>query len=451
MADRRNAPSNSSFVESLYFLYRLLFVLYAESRDLLPVGESPVYRDTYSLEHLRDLAEQPLPAEDGDKRYYADTLRTLFQMLRAGFPAPATTSQFTIHNSPFTIPPFNGQLFDARRTELLDRCHIPDRSLRVVIRELSLSRPRQRGQLRQRYSYADLGVDQLGSIYEGLLVYEPALAEEDLVLARLKGEERLVTRSQAAAHDLPLAPGADGEPFVRQRGAFLLRLWGGRRKGSGSYYTLQELTAFLVRAALAPLVEPIIAGCAARDERGRPLRSPEEILALRLCDTAMGSGVFLVQTCRYLAEAYGRARIAAGEDEDGRLSAEEFARYKRRVAERCLYGVDLNPLAVELAKVSLWLETLAVDRPLTFLDAHLRCGNSLVGAPLRDEHGRSNAARLVVLPDAAFKTTSKEATPAQKARLRAWRSATRKRSSACRRTAPGKRFRQHPGLEHGCP
>ncbi len=110
--------------------------------------------------------------------------------------------------------------------------------------------------------------------------------------------------------------------------------------------------------------------------------------------------------------------IAAGEDEDGRF-AEEFARYKRRVAERCLYGVDLNPLAVELAKVSLWLETLAVDRPLTFLDAHLRCGNSLVGAPLRDEHGRSNAARLVVLPDAAFKTTSKEATPAQKTRLRA--------------------------------
>ncbi len=108
------------FVESLYFLYRLLFVLYAESRDLLPVGESPVYRDTYSLEHLRDLAEQPLPAEDGDKRYYAETLRTLFQMLRAASrPGHYFTPRFT---TTFHHPPFNGQLFD-RAAPILELPH----------------------------------------------------------------------------------------------------------------------------------------------------------------------------------------------------------------------------------------------------------------------------------------------------------------------------------------
>ena len=87
---------------------------------------------------------------------------------------------------------------------------------------------------------------------------------------------------------------------------------------------------------------------------------------------------------RYLGEAYGRAIIAEEQRENTRIGTPELAKYKRRVAEKCLYGVDLNPLAVELAKVSLWLETSAQDRPLTFLDAHLRCGNALIGAPLRN-------------------------------------------------------------------
>jgi hypothetical protein len=221
---------------------------------------------------------------------------------------------------------------------------------------------------------------------------------------------RLVSQAQAVEHGLEAVEGS-----LRHPGAFVLRLWGGRRKGSGSYYTPQEITAFLVKEALEPLVEPIIRGCGERDTRGRPNRRPEEILELRVCDPAMGSGAFLIQACRYLAEAYGRARIAGGEDEDRRISAEEFARYKRRVAERCLYGVDLNPLAVELAKVSLWLETLAADRPLTFLDAHLRCGNSLIGAPLRDAEGRFTVERLSTVPDAALQEVSKEASAEKKA------------------------------------
>ncbi len=415
------------FEEALYFLYRLLFILYAESRDLLPVGESPVYRDTYSVEHLREMAERPLHAEDADKTYYIETLRTLFKMLHQGFPPPGSAL------SPgFDIPPFNGQLFDPARTALLDRCRIPDRAMRQVIRELSLSRPRRRSDRRERYSYADLGVDQLGSIYEGLLVYEPAIVTEETVVARVKGEERLVSRAQAEEYGLPIVVGADGHPPVKRPGSFVLRLWGGRRKGTGSYYTPQEITSFLVKEALEPLVEPIVEGCApAKDspspssppvlggtEGGPKARHPEEILEIKVCDPAMGSGAFLIQACRYLAEAYGRARIAAGLDEDQRISPAEFAAYKRRVAEKCLYGVDLNPMAVELAKVSLWLETLASDRPLTFLDAHLRCGNSLIGAPLRDEDGHFSVERITVIPDEALKEVSKEATREQKAEAR---------------------------------
>ncbi len=413
------------FKEAIYFLYRLLFIFYAESRDLLPVSDSEVYRETYSLEHLRGMVEQRIRPEDYDKTYYIQTLRTLFEMLRNGYPPsnPATgdLAPRTKSGAPFVIPPYNGQLFDPARTRLLDQCHIPDYAMREVIYELSLSRPRNRYERRERYSYADLGVDQLGSIYEGLLVYEPSLAEEAMVEARIKGDTRLVPREQADELELDYDHNAEqadeleldyDHNAIKPAGSFLLRIWGGRRKGSGSYYTPQEITAFLVKDALASLVEPIVEGCAQRDEQGKPRRSADEILKLKVCDPAMGSGAFLVQACRYLGEAYGRALVAEGRSDHERISATELARYKRRVAEKCVYGVDLNPLAVELAKVSLWLETLAHDRPLTFLDAHLRCGNALIGAPLRNQAGKLDSSLLTILPTEAFGKATKEDTQA---------------------------------------
>jgi N-6 DNA Methylase len=261
----------------------------------------------------------------------------------------------------------------------------------------SLSHPKRRGDQPERYSYADLGVDQLGSVYEGLLVYEPSIAEQTMVEAHLKGEIRLIPQDQADELELRY-----DEETRKPAGSFLLRIWGGRRKGSGSYYTPQEITAFLVKDALAPLVEPIIGGCAQRNEDGNPVRRADEILHIKICDPAMGSGAFLVQACRYLGEAYGRAIIAEEQRENTRVSTTELAKYKRRVAEKCLYGVDLNPLAVELAKVSLWLETLAQDRPLTFLDAHLRCGNALIGAPLRNAEGKLDSSLISILPVDAY-------------------------------------------------
>lgn len=412
--DGRRIPDEKQlktlFKESIYFLYRLLFILYAESRDLLPVSDSQIYRETYSLEHLRDIAERRvLRQEDYDKTYYIQTLRTLFTLLRNGYPVrnpeagDSKVQARVLATAPFVISPYNGQLFDPERTALLDDCHIPDLAMREIILELSLSHPKGRNERRERYSYADLGVDQLGSIYEGLLVYEPSITERAMVEARVKNEIRLVSREQADELELSYDPDT-----LKPAGSFLLRIWGGRRKGSGSYYTPQQITAFLVRDALAPLVEPIVEGCGLRDEQGRPLRSAEEILKLKVCDPAMGSGAFLVQACRYLGEAYGRALIAEGRSANERVTQDELAHYKRRVAEKCIYGVDLNPLAVELAKVSLWLETLARDRPLTFLDAHLRCGNALIGAPLRNQKGQFDLSRLMQIPNEAYGRATKE-------------------------------------------
>ncbi len=423
------------FQEALAYLYRLLFILFAESRDVLPVSSSLVYRDAYSVEHLRDMVERDLAQEDAGKTYFAQTLRTLCRLLRTGYESTAfwlpTLGGLGPEHPDWDArrdddAPYLTSLFDARRSLLLDACEIPDRAFRTVIRELSLSRPKGRRGQRERYSYADLGVGQLGSIYEGLLAYEPAIVTEETVQVKVSGEVRLVTRRQADEYGLPIMEGTSRPP-----GSFLLRLWGGRRKGSGSYYTPREITAFLVREALDPIVEPIVQRCAEmnRSEQrrveeetrrtgrltpGRPTRVAEEILEIKVCDPAMGSGAFLVQACRYLAESYARALIAEGRDASGRIEPEELARYKRMVADKCLYGVDVNPLAVELAKVSLWLETLADSQPLSFLDAHLRCGNSLVGAPLRNRAGRFDASGLLAIPTEALKLVGKPASEPEK-------------------------------------
>ncbi len=159
----------------------------------------------------------------------------------------------------------------------------------------------------------------------------------------------------------------DFEPVVT-RGLVALRR-AERRRATGSFYTPRALTEFVVRRALAPLV---------RDA------APEAILGLRVLDPAMGSGAFLVAACRYLALAYERALVHTGAASTADITEAERAGFRRTIAQRCLFGVDLNPMAVQLGRLSLWLATLAADRPLTFLDHHLRVGNSLVGASLAD-------------------------------------------------------------------
>ena len=224
------------------------------------------------------------------------------------------------------VTAFNGRLFSPRHSPLIDQRHVADTVMRDVLLSLATEITIEG---RRRISYHDLGVEQLGSVYERILEHEPAIDNGAIVITRTST----------------------------------------RRKTTASFYTPQPLTEFLVRRTLMPLVEG---------------RTADEILALRIVDPAMGSGAFLVAACVFLAETCEQALIREGRWSAADVGATDRASLRRQVAERCLYGVDLNPTAVQLARVSLWLTTLAANRPLTYLDHHLAAGNSLIGARLSD-------------------------------------------------------------------
>ena len=292
--------------QALTVVYRILFLLFAEARSLVPIWHE-VYRDAYTIEALTRRATQ------SQTRGLWEGLRAISRLAHHGCAA-----------GDLSVTAFNGRLFSPRHAPLIERRPVPDELLRDILLALATNRSSDGA---QRISYHDLGVEQLGSIYERVLDYEPATAGAALTRTSIQ------------------------------------------RKTTGSFYTPQSLTDFLVRRTLAPLVG------------NKPV---DEILQLRVVDPAMGSGAFLVAACRYLAECCEHSMRRDGEWRDAADPAVERATLRRAVAERCLYGVDLNPTAVQLARVSLWLTTLAADRPLTFLDHHLAAGNSLVGAWLGD-------------------------------------------------------------------
>lgn len=316
---QRAWPLDTVFDQALTIVYRLLFLLYAESRNLVPLWH-PIYREAYTIEHLRTLAEQPTPTRGLWEAVQAIS-RLAHQGCRAG----------TLHATPF-----NGRLFSPRRAPLAESAVLDDGAVGRAI--LALSTDRQtRASGRARIAYRDLGVEQLGAVYETVLDYEPRLAS--------------TPAHKANTVSVVLAPG------------------GGRRKSTGTFYTPRSITEFLVRQTLAPLVEG---------------QSAEAVLHLRVLDPAMGSGAFLVAACRYLAGAYERALVSEGACHASDITESDRAGFRRLVAQRCLFGVDSNPMAVQLARLSIWLTTLAAERPLTFLDHHLVCGDSLVGASLSD-------------------------------------------------------------------
>jgi hypothetical protein len=303
----RAARSPHLLDESLVVIYRVLFLLFAEARGLVPAWH-PVYRESYTIESLRAMIER-LERPPGVWATIQAISRLAHRGCRAGT---------------LRVPPFNGRLFSPSGAPLADTLPLDDRAVRNALLSLT-TRPSRGG--RERIAYGDLGVEQLGGVYERVLDYD-------------------LTTSAAA-----------GPVLVR----------GGRRKATGTFYTPRALTEHVVRRTLAPLVD------------GAP---PERILSRRILDPAMGSGAFLVAACRYLARAYEAALIAEGGITAGDITDADRAGFRRLIAQRCLYGVDVNPMAVQLARLSLWLTTFAGDRPLTFFDHHLRTGNSLVGTTL---------------------------------------------------------------------
>ncbi len=297
------------FDQCLTIVYRVLFLLFAEARGLVPTWHR-VYRDAYSIDMLcRRLLRTPI-------------LPGAWTLLRA----TARLAHAGCIVDDLRVTAFNGRLFAPAVTPLAERSRVPDEVASRTVLALGTT-PTARG--RERIAFHDLGVEQLGAVYERVLDFEP----------------------------------------VREERHFHLRATSTARKASGSFYTPRLVTDFLVRRTLAPLTDG---------------RSAEEILSLRVLDPAMGSGAFLVAACRYLAARAEQALIASGEWVDGEIDERDRADLGRAVAERCLFGIDLNPTAVQLARLSLWLTTLAADRPLTFLDHHLVTGNSLIGARLVD-------------------------------------------------------------------
>ncbi|MBC7252701.1 MAG: N-6 DNA methylase [Actinobacteria bacterium] len=225
------------------------------------------------------------------------------------------------------VPPLNGELFE--ETEL-DRCALYNRDLLAALRELSTYAEDARSP-RRRVNYSALNVEELGSVYESLLDYHPAFLERE------------------GRADFRLVPGTE-------------------RKATGSYYTPPELVNELVKSALEPVLAGRLAGTRGREEREKA------ILDIKVCDPACGSGHFLLAAARRLGKEL--ARVRTGDEEP---APEEVRSAVREVIGHCIYGVDKNPLAVDLCKVALWIEGHAEGRPLTFLDHRIRCGDSLVG------------------------------------------------------------------------
>jgi len=382
---------------SLIYLYRLIFVLYAESegRDLLPT-RNEVYASSYGL---NDLKREVVENRDATRRHYHDWQTTLWDRLDELFVLIDQGSRARgIPKSDLYVPAYNGGLFrtdpdeeDSAEARFLAGHEVGDSFLAEVV-DLLTRREADEGEGLVFVDYSSLDERHLGSIYEGLLEYQLAVADEALTL-----------------DDGEYAPADAGDDVAVDAGEVYLRTDAGERKATGSYYTPEYVVEYIVDETLGPLVRDIQEDLLAQDpfekDGGGQFAADfaERVFELKVLDPAMGSGHFLVNAVDYLAreiidaqERQDQQAVAAGDEErisqptteEGELRDINWAR--RTVAQRCLYGVDLNPLATELAKVSLWLRTLAAEQPLAFLDHHLRCGNSLVGSDIEDVLGNGD-------------------------------------------------------------
>lgn len=425
---------------ALLALYRILFILYAEARDLR-LDAHQLYRKSYSVTGLlEDILARPDRVWPENRSFLWERLRAVWRIYDEGMPAITPWEH---------IPPRGGDFFNRTtpQGQILDRARLPDRQVARLILDLATTMPR-RGVGRERVSFRELDIESLGAVYEGLLEYEPRVARQVSLEVRVQGREYVLPPAElirlceqknlvvkgdiglvrgteaeqlhpdvadedlddndreavenAADADAAEADNSEGEEAADEeklaKGAtvrLIRRLEPGTfhfvpgpgRKGSGSFYTPRALVQDLVRHALGPLVEG---------------KTAAEIERLRVLDPACGSAHFLVEAMRFLAQALHRAYVqqydgktppefqsttGQGWDTDWKASDEEAraansearAWCKRRIAERCLFGVDLNPTAVQLAQVALWIESLAGDRPLTYFQHHIRCGNSLLG------------------------------------------------------------------------
>lgn len=315
-----SATLKEIYDNSLILLYRLLFILYAEARDLLPMSDSSLYREHYSL---RSITEQIAVDLDIGRNLLHNSTR-LDHMLKE------LCNFINVGDPPLKISTFNGGLFDPQKHQFLAQYSVGDAHLQQAIDLLARVNE-------QFIDYRDLSVRNLGTIYEGLLEYH----------------------LEAASREAQDGWSID---LLNDKGT---------RHATGSYYTPDYIVKYIVEQTVEPVLQ------AALDSTSNEKKKIEAVLAVKVLDPSIGSGHFLVETTEYMARF-----IVEHAPPEETTQEMDLAYWKRRVVQSCIYGVDLNPLAVELAKLSLWLSTVAKDRPLSFLDHHLRTGNALLGARL---------------------------------------------------------------------
>ncbi len=362
---------------TMILLYRLLFLLYAEGKGLLDLRNEN-YRDMHSFDKIK---KEVAVKKDGPAEHYYlptstslwDSLRNLFRLIDKG--SKELKIDHIIH-----IPAYNGGLFEPEEeNRQLDKWTIGDRFLADAIDLLSRSGVGEGGI--GFVDYSTLEIRHLGSIYEGLLEYKLMVAESDLVVIGSEKERHWITvedynkeKSKKRAFD-------EFDEFDRVRiGELYLTTDKGERKATGSYYTPDYIVNYIVANTIGPVVEE---RWKLADENKSS--NVDATLSVKVLDPAMGSGHFLVGAVEFLAVklmAAAQRDIEAGLVEDDGQFTNDWA--KREAVSHCVYGVDLNDMAVELAKVSLWLTTISKEKPLSFLDHRLKKGNSLIGARLSD-------------------------------------------------------------------
>ena len=388
-------------LECLRYMYRLLFLFYIEARPELgyaPV-DSEVYLRGYSLESLRDLELVPLTTQaERDGHYLHDSIQMVFRLVAEG--TPALTPQDSLLSSTarqsgrdaFQIQQLRSHLFDLTRTPLLNKVVFPNNALQRVIQWMSLSRPSGGGRggrrRRGRISYAQLGINQLGAVYEALLSYRGFFAKEDLYEVKKAGTDPTALDTGYFVNTQALQSYNEDERIydrdestglqqlrLHKRGSFIYRLAGRDREKSASYYTPEVLTRSLVKYALKELVKEQL------DPLPNARAKAERILQIKVCEPAMGSAAFLNEAINQLAEMYLELmQSARGERIPQHLYSQELQKVKMYIADHNVFGVDLNPVAVELAEVSLWLNALSKDRFVPWFGLQLYAGNSLIGS-----------------------------------------------------------------------
>nr|WP_315234121.1 hypothetical protein [uncultured Flavobacterium sp.] len=368
--------------DCLRFIYRLLFIFYAESRedlDILPSND-PIYNKGYSLEMLRDLEQVPLYSESSINGYFFhESLSKLFYVLSSGYRESENGS-----NKSFRVRHIDSPIFDDRKLYHLHKVKFRNKTWQDIICQMSLSK-QQKNKTRGRISYANLGINQLGSVYESLLAFRGFYAEQDYIEVHKAGKPKegtyMVPRSRRDDFkENEILKDSVDQDIITKKGAFVYRLSGRDRQKSASYYTPEVLTKCTVKYTLKPILEKL--------EKGE--MKAIELLDLKLLEPAMGAAAFHNEMINQVADAYLTYRQKELRDsgrKEWRVAPdqylEELQRVKAYIATNNTYGVDLNPTAIELGKLSLWLNVIHKDMETPFFSNRLAVGNAVVGAWLK--------------------------------------------------------------------